>query len=1043
MLAVVAPCFFGAGAMAMCHELPVLPLDRYVPPHVLERRGAISFSSGSSLFNSLPRLERRGGISFDRADKTALYVRMLGDVIVRGKLMTTDPLPVRRGSVPENECKAPQIFASNNIRRTSLQTPTVVAITPSPTITTASQAKQSKADTENRGGDTPKLADAHHRTPPTVLMDSAYHGQTQQMLNNIGQWDFNIFKFDEISRGHSLRLVLFHLFEEYGLQQHFNLDRYKLMRSFDLIEEAYYAKSKNPYHNSMHAADVCQAMHCYLQEEKLRQALTPLEVMGALLGSAMHDLDHPGVNQKYMVNSKHHLAQLYQNASVLENHHWRVGISILHETGLLDHLPPSQWKKFVDHIRSLILATDIARQQEFLSEFQRQLDKKDFSLKRHETRKFIMQIALKCADICNPCRQWQITEQWGNLVSEEFFRQGDQEKLKRLPVSMNCDRVTTTIPQIQCGFIGFVVEPLFSNWARFLATDLSQEMLHNMHENKKVWTERRNKEKQKEEEEKEAVQKEAAVSQTSAIHSPTSKTDSPSQPEENLEPPPKPAEENAAKSAEFVEPESKLLKLSSKDDASVKAKESHVLPRADRHKPRAIRETGHARPHQAHTEKERPLSAVLSPKVQRALHRTIDVTLSDSTAMSAHSQSADNLRSASSVSAVSMRSALGAKEQDARSPKVNKRVKSATENMLQGSYVGNRQLDFSLRLHRSPNTLRKNIRFDDPWEKIEKSPRSPTVDARSPLGSPREVIESPLLQRANPSLRCSHPTAGLHDGSLRQTEPPSAAIPKLGHGINNNLDFAVPVELKSTSHLHHNMSHNKQHDRSEIPHWPERGLHMYSEHNSILQRNSKHFMKTALSPSSGHRDLAGVLEQRTKATPTSLLVRPTEGCSSTRRLVSGPTSPPASIHARREGYSVSLLAPGEGKDGVREKGSPFIQKKMVERGRRKDLDVPVISSGSLSPRVPPRGDRSVYFPSSPPSGQTPTSPPYSVPAALGPLLQDFTSSQLASIARRRQHMQEGDNPAPAGGPLGDRSPRVTRHEARGGASSSHDGTDLS
>ena len=45
---------------------------------------------------------------------------------------------------------------------------------------------------------------------------------------------------------------------------------------------------------------------------QLRQALTPLEVMGALFGSAMHDLDHPGVNQKYLINSKHFLADLYQ-----------------------------------------------------------------------------------------------------------------------------------------------------------------------------------------------------------------------------------------------------------------------------------------------------------------------------------------------------------------------------------------------------------------------------------------------------------------------------------------------------------------------------------------------------------------------------------------------------------------------------------------------------------------------------------------------------------------------------------------------------------
>lgn len=36
--------------MEVCYQLPVLPLDRPVPQHVLSRRGAISFSSSSALF---------------------------------------------------------------------------------------------------------------------------------------------------------------------------------------------------------------------------------------------------------------------------------------------------------------------------------------------------------------------------------------------------------------------------------------------------------------------------------------------------------------------------------------------------------------------------------------------------------------------------------------------------------------------------------------------------------------------------------------------------------------------------------------------------------------------------------------------------------------------------------------------------------------------------------------------------------------------------------------------------------------------------------
>ena len=38
-----------------------------------------------------------------------------------------------------------------------------------------------------------------------------------------------------------------------------------------LVEEGYH--SNNPYHNAIHAADVTQAMHCFLQEEKVAKLL--------------------------------------------------------------------------------------------------------------------------------------------------------------------------------------------------------------------------------------------------------------------------------------------------------------------------------------------------------------------------------------------------------------------------------------------------------------------------------------------------------------------------------------------------------------------------------------------------------------------------------------------------------------------------------------------------------------------------------------------------------------------------------------------------
>lgn len=101
---------------------------------------------------------------------------------------------------------------------------------------------------------------------------------------------------------------------------------------------------------------------------------------------------------------------------------------------------------------SLILATDISRQNEYLSRFRMHLDQDNLCLSNASHRHFILQVsshfcsghapscmlanmliffffnslqmALKCADICNPCRPWELSKQWSEKVTEEFFQQG-------------------------------------------------------------------------------------------------------------------------------------------------------------------------------------------------------------------------------------------------------------------------------------------------------------------------------------------------------------------------------------------------------------------------------------------------------------------------------------------------------------------------------------------------------------------------------------------------------------------------------------------
>ncbi|XP_067398371.1 3',5'-cyclic-AMP phosphodiesterase 7B isoform X3 [Emydura macquarii macquarii] len=286
------------------------------------------------------------------------------------------------------------------------------------------------------------------------LLDEDYLGQARHMLSKVGMWDFDIFLFDRLTNV--------------------------------MVQEDYH--SQNPYHNAVHAADVTQAMHCYLKEPKLATFLTPLDIMLGLLAAAAHDVDHPGVNQPFLIKTNHHLANLYQNVSVLENHHWRSTIGMLRESRLLAHLPKEMTQDIEQQLGSLILATDINRQNEFLTRLKAHLENNDLRLEDAQDRHFMLQIALKCADICNPCRLWEMSKQWSERVCEEFYRQGDLEQKFELEISPLCNQQKDSIPSIQIGFMTYIVEPLFEEWANFTGdTPLSENMLSHLRRNKAKW----------------------------------------------------------------------------------------------------------------------------------------------------------------------------------------------------------------------------------------------------------------------------------------------------------------------------------------------------------------------------------------------------------------------------------------------------------------------------------------------------------------------------------------------------------------------------
>ena len=78
-------------------------------------------------------------------------------------------------------------------------------------------------------------------------------------------------------------------------------------------------------HNSLHAADVAQSLSVLLSTPVFSGKLTPLVRLAALIAAAIHDLDHPGVSNTFLIKTKNPLAILYNDQSPLENHHLAAG----------------------------------------------------------------------------------------------------------------------------------------------------------------------------------------------------------------------------------------------------------------------------------------------------------------------------------------------------------------------------------------------------------------------------------------------------------------------------------------------------------------------------------------------------------------------------------------------------------------------------------------------------------------------------------------------------------------------------------------------
>nr|VZI21102.1 unnamed protein product [Spirometra erinaceieuropaei] len=306
--------------------------------------------------------------------------------------------------------------------------------------------------------------------PPYGVVPEHPEELTELLENELDQWGMDIFKVADYT-AYPLTCVTYTILKQRGLINKFQIPHWNLVRCLQAVECHYSATT--PYHNKIHAADVVQSVHVLLQAPALDSVFTDAELTAVIFACAVHDVNHPGVTNQYLVNTNDALAILYNDSSVLENYHLAVAFNLLTYPGcdILANFTRKQRLTFRRMVIDMVLSTDMSKHMSLLADLKTMVETKKvagsgiLNLDNYEDRMQILQNMVHCADLSNTAKPLDLYTRWMNRLMEEFFLQGDRERAAGLDISPMCDRQTATVEKSQVSFIDFISHPLWETWS--------------------------------------------------------------------------------------------------------------------------------------------------------------------------------------------------------------------------------------------------------------------------------------------------------------------------------------------------------------------------------------------------------------------------------------------------------------------------------------------------------------------------------------------------------------------------------------------------
>lgn len=323
------------------------------------------------------------------------------------------------------------------------------------------------------------------------LSDNQIEDLQSKLTDSISSWDFNLFDLKILTNDHPLISAGLWIFSSTGLQMKFSIHTDTLISFLSNIAKGY--KKSNAYHNEYHAADVLQAVHFLCEQTNVRSLISDEDRLAVYVAAIIHDFEHPGTNNSFQVESTSPIAMIYNDNSVLEQHHASAAFQtlLLPENNIVSALSPSAFKSFRQTVIDCVLATDLTHHFSLLSDFKRVVlptksltDSLPPTALSDEGKRLVKKFLVKAGDISNPARPLEISLQWTENYQVESFAQGDLERSKGLKISPFMDRLNPKPALCQTRFMDFVAKPIWQLISEYF--DISTPFM-NLNSNYEYW----------------------------------------------------------------------------------------------------------------------------------------------------------------------------------------------------------------------------------------------------------------------------------------------------------------------------------------------------------------------------------------------------------------------------------------------------------------------------------------------------------------------------------------------------------------------------